>query len=113
MPRLSTAQKYAIMWLKQQNQTDENIASELNITEKQVANHLSKNKKNLPENSSDKNTNTTITSKDMMIRATSVKGDKNVAIMTKEASEMNDAFKKNQTETSHNPSKKSAIHKIS
>jgi NACalpha-BTF3-like transcription factor len=41
-----------------------------------------------------KTTSAKVTSQDLMIRETSVKGTKNVAIMTKAASEVNDEFKK-------------------
>lgn len=46
------------------------------------------------KNTNIKTTSAKVTSQDLMIRETSVKGTKSVAVMTKAASEVNDEFKK-------------------
>ena len=99
MPRLNKAQNYAILWLNNQGHTSVDIAKELDIQESQVLNIISKNTQNAVKN----NLQTTSSpasnkykSKDLMITDTASKTRK-VAIMTKEASEINDSFKKNTT----------------
>lgn len=94
MARLGKIQIYAIRWLNSQGKTSEAIADELNLSENQV-------KKTLEQNSSTNNNNANIKTakspankvQNLMITETSNKKTKNVAIMTKEASELNDQLK--------------------
>lgn len=96
MKALSKSQIYAILYLKDVNKLQtENISQELNISEDRLQNFLdtdyalyTKNKKP--------------TSKDLMITETSSKKNNSVAIMTKEASEMNDQMRSNRASTSNN-----------
>jgi hypothetical protein len=99
MARTSKAHEYAIYWLNSQGLNIENIATELGLTDKQVGKALEKNNSvnetnNIKTNSSPVNSGK-ISSKDLMIRHTSAKKNNSVAIMTKEASELNDEAKKN------------------
>lgn len=91
MPKLNKANNYAVQWLYGQGKTNEQIAGELGISEKQVANITSKIQKPVEESS----TVTQPDPKSLMITQTSGKGTNTVAIMTKQASELSDALKKN------------------
>jgi predicted transcriptional regulator len=84
--RITKQTEYAIKWLVSNNTKIEDIAKELNLTEKQVANYIEKH--NLI-NQKPK------TASDLMITETSNKRNKNVAIMTQEASMFGDQFRKN------------------
>lgn len=93
MPKTSKVQNYAIQFLLSQNKSIEEIALELNISEKQVSNVIEKNYPSSTDESSIKTSTSKAgksKSKDLMITETAGKGTKNVAIMTKEASELND-----------------------
>jgi transcriptional antiterminator len=99
MARTSKLHQYAIYWLNSQGSSIDSIATELDLTDKQVAKVLEKNNSvnetnNIKTNSSPVNSIKT-SSKDLMIRHTSAKKNNSVAIMTKEASEVNDQAKKN------------------
>jgi len=92
-------QTYAVYYLADAGNTAAKIAKELNLTAKEVKTILSSREENKPNNQI-KTTSAPVNSKNLMITETSVKGTKNVAIMTKAASEVNDALKKNiNTET--------------
>lgn len=82
---------YAIYFLSDSGKDAKAISKELGIGVKLVGYVLSKREQ--PKNSSIPTTSSKVTSKDMMIRQTSVKGTNSVAIMTKEASQVNDSFK--------------------
>lgn len=90
MSRITKIQKYAILWLQSQNMSIENIEKELKLDSKQIMNVI-KNSTSKEESSTV--TQNKITSKDLMIR-NSQSGNRNVSIMTKAASEMNDENKK-------------------
>lgn len=90
MSRVSTIQKYAILWLNSTGLDTSSISEEVKVTETQVKNVL---KKNLPDNVEVANVVKKSTSKDLMITE-STSGKNRVAIMTKAASEMNDESKK-------------------
>jgi hypothetical protein len=99
MARTSKLHQYAIYWLNSQGSSIDSIATELDLTDKQVAKVLEKNNSvnetnNIKTNSGPVNSIKT-SSKDLMIRHTSAKKNNSVAIMTKEASEVNDQAKKN------------------
>lgn len=89
MKALNKSQIYAILYLRDVNKLQtENISQELGISEERLQNFLD----------TDYNQYTKVkkpTSKDLMITETSSKKNNSVAIMTREASEMNDETKKN------------------
>lgn len=87
MAKLSKINKYAILWLKSQGMNTEDIQKELGISAKQIDSVVIPNNTPITESSGRK------TSKDFMIHETANKVN-SVAIMTKEASSMNDDFKK-------------------
>ena len=86
-------QEYAILWLHSQHKKSGDIASELNISidkvEAAIRTHSepTQAKKQSSKKQSSK-------SKDLMITETSSKRTKSVAIMTGEASSLNDELKK-------------------
>lgn len=82
---------YAIKWLVSQNNTTEQIAEELKLTVDQVSQFLEKN--STPKTSELAVKSSKIKPKDLMIRHTRDKKNNSVAIMTKEASEVNDHLK--------------------
>jgi predicted transcriptional regulator len=94
--RITKNLSYAINWLVSQNKKPEDIAEELDLTVKQVINYIEKN--NIIGTGNDKlatkSSKVKSKSKDLMIRHTSNKKTNNVAIMTKEASEINDELKR-------------------
>lgn len=104
MARLSKNNTYAILWLKSQGWTPENIHKELNVTIKQV------NSVELPIQTTEQVVDKKKTSKDFMIHETASKTN-GVAIMTPQASSMNDDFKKNNKP--NNSRNENIIHKIS
>lgn len=85
MKSLSKSQIYAILYLKDVNNLQiENIASELNISLERLQNFFDKDYAQYTKVKKP-------TSKDLMIRETASKKANSVAIMTKEASELNDS----------------------
>lgn len=107
MAKLSKANKYAILWLKSQGKSIEEIQKELNVTMKQV--ESTQQPVAIP--GAKQQATAHKTSKDFMIHETANRVN-SVAIMTKEASSMNDDFKKanKPNNTSRNQNN---IHKIS
>lgn len=104
MAKLSKVNKYAILWLKSQGLSTEVIQKELGVTQKQVESVEPTPQKVQTESSGRK------TSKDFMIHETANRVN-SVAIMTKEASTMNDDFKK--ANKPNNNRNQNNIHKIS
>lgn len=102
MSRLNKTQLYAISWLYSQNKSTDDIATELGLNIEQVTKAIEK------ANSSTKNKEIKTGSEpvaqkhpDLMINKTAGKGNPGVSIMTKEASEKNDALRsKTSTTTS-------------
>lgn len=90
--RLNKTQKYAINWLASQDKEVSEIVKELKLQINTVQNYIDKHLNT--QNTTDKNMSS-IKSKELMIRHTSNKNNNTVAIMTKEASEVNDEVKKN------------------
>ena len=90
--KISKSNTYAINWLVSQNKSVQDIASELKLSEDQIIKYLEKHQvadsQKLPIKSGP------IKSKELMIRHTRDKKTNNVAIMTKEASEVNDELKR-------------------
>ena len=108
MARLSKINKYAILWLKSQGKTSDEIHKELDIPIKQIE---TVEAENTPKNPITTESTSRKTSKDFMIHETANKVN-SVAIMTKEASSMNDDFKKANKPNNTNRNLNN-IHKIS
>lgn len=91
MSKLNKTQIYAIRWLANQGTTQESIASELDLNIEQVTKTLEKYGASNKTSAIEEKQSPAKTSN--MITETSVKKTKNVAIMTKEASEQHDAMR--------------------
>ena len=107
--RLNRSQQYAIQWMLSKGDDVTQIVKELKIPKDVVNKFVEKHYQPNEENSV-KTTSSKITAKDLMIRQTSAKGNKPVAIMTKEASQTSDEFKKKMPQTS--PRHTASIHII-
>lgn len=93
MSRISKTQNYAILWLNYQGFEPIKIADELKLTEKQVTNILEKGVGDkTSKNSSIKTVKSSFDSKSKNMMITNK--EKGIAIMTKEASQLNDEVKK-------------------
>lgn len=88
---------YAVYYLLDLGDDAETISKKLSIKLKEVKSII----KNRSEQSNDniQTTSSKVNSKNLMIMETAGKGTKSVAIMTKAASEINDDFRKNSTDT--------------
>lgn len=98
MKKLNKSQEYAVLYLMTQGKTEQDIVHELKISQESLKAFVEKNNKAQKKSESKIKTTTSpakLTSKDLMINTTSVKGTKSVSIMTKEASQVNDDFRKN------------------
>jgi hypothetical protein len=102
--KITKIQNYAILWLHSQGHEPESISKELAVEIKSVNRVLEKKAKINEKNNIKTKTEVAIkpSSKDLMIRHTSSKKTNSVAIMTKEASEINDHAKKNNPVNSRN-----------
>lgn len=110
MAKLSKINKYAILWLKSNNISDSDIAKELKLSIKQISSVvLNKNTDATPVALSEDKPKAK-GSKDFMIRETANRVN-SVAIMTKEASSLNDEFKKNNKP--NNNKNQNSIYRIS
>ena len=89
--RKNKNQEYAILWLASQNKKPAEIADELNIGIEKVEAAIRVNSE--PKPAKQKKSSK---SRDLMISRTSNKGNKSVAIMTEQASMLNDELKKKQ-----------------
>ncbi len=107
--RLNKTQKYAIQWMVSQGQDVTQIVKELKIPADAVNKFIEKNCKPNDDNTV-KTTSSRVKASDLMIHKTAEKGTKNVAVMTKEASEVADNFKKNVPTQPHRHT--DAIHRI-
>lgn len=94
MKKLNKTQEYAILYLMSQNQTKEEIVASLKIPVESVTKFMEKHT-STKQSKELKTTSSRVKSKDLMINKTSVKNINSVSIMTKEASQVNDEFKKN------------------
>lgn len=90
--RLNKTQKYAIQYLLNEKKSNTEIAKELGLDIKDVDKFAEKHSQ---QNTGDAvpTTSAKITSQDLMIRQTQQKKINNVAIMTREAAQLNDSFK--------------------
>ena len=109
MKKLTKVEQYAILHMINNDNSIEEISNELQIEHSLVQRFVEKNKKASSQQTI-KTKSSKITSKDLMISKTSVKGNKSVSIMTKEASQVNDEFKKNLQSTVSRTAKNS-IHR--
>lgn len=102
MTRLNQTQKYAIYWLNSQGSDVSAIANELEVTEDSIVKCLEKNQQINNDNAIKTSSSAAgnVKNKNLMINETSVKKNKTVMIMTKEASMQNDELKKNQSSKS-------------
>lgn len=89
MKKLNKNQEYAVLWLKHQDKNAAEIAEELDISLDRVEAAIRQNSEPVKATKKSKSK-----SKDLMITETSTKKTKNVAIMTGEASALNDELKK-------------------
>lgn len=91
MKKTETFTKYSVLYLNQSGKSVPAIAKELGLSQKEVKDIIKTETQS--ENNKIKTTSAPVNSKDLMITQTAAKGTKSVAIMTKAASEINDAFK--------------------
>ena len=95
MARLNKTQQYAILWLNSIGKSVDTIAEDLGIETRQINKVLERAEK--PNTTNNVQTVSSPVgkslSKDLMIRHTATKKNNSVAIMTKEASELNDQSK--------------------
>lgn len=90
MSKINKTQIYAIRWLASQGTSQEKIASELDLNIEQVLSTIEKYGAHQETSVETKKSPAKVSS---MINETSGKKTKNVAIMTKEASEQHDAMR--------------------
>lgn len=91
--KLNRSQQYAIKWMVSQGDEVTQIVKELKISKDVVTKFIEKNCQPNTKNSIQTKSGP-IKAKDLMIRQTASKGNNTVAVMTKEASQTGDAFKK-------------------
>jgi hypothetical protein len=101
MSRINKTQKYAALWLNSQGQSAEDIANELELTDKQVSSIIQASTRSSAIKTKSEPVASS-PSKNLMIRET-VNKNKHVAIMTREASMVNDDAKKQQTTKREQP----------
>lgn len=100
MARINKTQTYAILWLNSQSYDNAHIEKELGFTNKQIQSVLDKSKTSQATDTNNVKTSSAPVgqsqSKKLMITE-SASRTRNVSIMTKEASALNDELKKNVT----------------
>jgi len=96
MAKVNKIHNYAILWLNHKGNSAEQIAEELSLDIKQVSGVLEKQTQ-ASENPNIKTSSSVVgdKKKNLMIMETSVKKNKSVAIMTKDASAQGDENRKN------------------
>lgn len=92
--RLNKTQKYAIQYLLDNKKNSNEIVKELGLDKADVERYIEKHNKVSDGTTPINTTSSRVTSKDLMIRHTRDKRTNNVSIMTKEAAEYHDEFKK-------------------
>jgi hypothetical protein len=100
---------YAIYYMFDNGSDIKAISKELNITASSIKDALNNRETN--NNNKIKTTSSKVNSKNLMITETSAKGNNTVAIMTKAASEINDAFRKTLDNSVISRTGKSAIYR--
>lgn len=106
MARQNKTQVYAVQWLNSQNKSPEDIANELKLEVSAVVSILEKHHTQ-QESTNIKTKKSSSKSNTLMITETAAKKTKNVAIMTKEASEYNDSVRG--SANTNNPQTQKAI----
>jgi hypothetical protein len=96
---LSKTKQYAILWLNSQNISINDISKELKINSNDITSTIDQY---VPKVNDSSNMSQPITSHNLMITHTAGKKNNTVAIMTKEASELNDHNNKNQSQPATN-----------
>lgn len=109
MKKNNNVNTYAVYYLSDSGKSPKDIGKELGLTTKVVNDILSE--RVVEKNSAIKTTSSKVTSKDLMIRETAGKGTKSVAIMTKAASEINDAFRQSIDDTIKSRTSRNAIYR--
>lgn len=99
MSDISNTKKYAIYWMNHSGSDVSSISSELKISKDKILEILGDQVSSATRNENKENHK--INTKDLMITKTSVKGNNSVAIMTKEASEINDSKRSKYTNQSN------------
>jgi DNA-binding transcriptional regulator GbsR (MarR family) len=96
MARINKIQKYAILWLSSEGYDVDYIVSETKLSKTQITNTITEQNNKTAEKGLKTKTSPVngSRSKNLMITETSNK-TRNVAVMTKEASQLNDDLKKN------------------
>ena len=103
MSRINRTQSYAALWLNHLGWPVEKISNELEITDNQVLGVIKKEKEQGSSSAIKTASSSTSTSKSKHLMITDSANNKNnVAIMTKEASALNDDFKKQNPPTTEN-----------
>lgn len=97
--RLNKTQEYAILWMVEQKKAETDIIKELKISQEDLTKFLEKHKNPTETNNIPTKKTNTSKAKDLMIRKTSVKNNSGVSIMTKEASQVGDAFRQHVPQT--------------
>ena len=100
---------YAVYYLSDSGKSPKDIGKELGLTTKVVNDILSE--RVVEKNNAIKTTSSKVTSKDLMIRETAGKGTKSVSIMTKAASEINDAFRQSINDSITSRTSRNAIYR--
>ena len=93
MPKLNKTQLYAISWLHSQNKSTEDIANDLGLNVEQVIKAMEKTTSIKTKDIKTGSEPVAPKQPELMINKTAGKGNSGVSIMTKEASERNDALK--------------------
>lgn len=104
--RVSKTQQYAMLYMLEHGEDDSEIIKQLKVTQEQLDRFKEKNR--VEETNNIKTTSQPIKSGDLMIKNTSQKGNKGVAIMTKESSMKSDSSKQryipsNRSDCVHKP----------
>lgn len=101
MAKLNKIQKYAILWLHSQGLDNDSISNETKLGKVQIKNTIMEQESETTQAKGIKTKTSPVgnsKSKNLMITETSNR-NKNVSIMTKEASQLNDDLKKNMNST--------------
>lgn len=102
-------QIFAIYYLSDSGLDNSNIAKKIGVSVKEVNNILSE--RETKKTSAIKTTSSKVNSKNLMITETAGKRTKNVSIMTKAASEINDSYKQSMPRDTLSRTTKNAIYR--
>lgn len=102
--RLKKSEQYAILYMLEHNKNDSEIIKELKITQAVLDQFKEKHLTPNQDNNVKTTKSNTSKAKDLMITKTSEKKNSGVSIMTKEASQVGDAFRQNMQTKNRNES---------